>query len=114
MSWEKEETEKGGGKETHLMRISDQTRNCLSSPRTPHHAQPLLEPMPSLTIPPVPVSQFLQPLIQHPLDRALRDAEVRGGETAVEPPDAFVSDDVPDAVEGGCEAQRGDTFLGGG
>lgn len=69
------------------MRIGDETRDALGRPGGAQHARPLLQAAGSLRI----GRQALEALVQHPLDRALRDAEITRAEALVKPADALLA-----------------------
>ena len=81
------------------MRICDQRRDALGRACTPDHAQPLLHAALALC----PRRQTLEALVQHPLDRALRDAEVARAQALVEAPDARLPEYLPDHRGGPAE-----------
>ena len=74
------------------MRICDQRRNALGRSRTPNHAHPLLHPTLALRS----CCKTFETLIQHPLDRALRHAQITRAEPLVEPLKALFPQDLLD------------------
>ena len=69
------------------MRVGDEARDALGRPGGAQHASPFLQTARSLR----GGRQTFEALIQHPLDRALRDAEIARAETLIKPADALLA-----------------------
>ena len=68
------------------MRIGDEARDALGRPSGGQHACPLPQAACSLC----GSRQTLEALVQHPLDRALRDAQIARAEALIEPANALL------------------------
>ena len=75
---------------TNLMRIGEEARDALGRPGGGQHARPLLQAARSLR----GGRQTLEALIEHPLDRALRDAKIARAESLIKPAHALLSRDL--------------------
>ena len=76
---------------SNLMRIGDETCDALGRPGGGYHARPLTQAACSLRR----SRQTLEALIQHPLDRALRDAKIARAEALIKPANALLSRNLP-------------------
>jgi hypothetical protein len=75
----------------NLMRIGDEACNALGRPSGAQHAGPFLQAACSIRR----GAQTLEALIQHPLYRALGDAEIARAEALVKPADALLARNLP-------------------
>ena len=71
----------------NLVRIGDEACDALGRPGRAKHACPLLQAACTLRR----GRQTLEALIQHPLDRALRDAKIARAKSLIKPTDTLLS-----------------------
>jgi len=69
------------------VRIGDEARDALGRPGRAQHASPFLQGTPD---PSAGAVKRRRALIQHPLDRALGDAEIARAQTLIKPADALL------------------------
>ena len=81
------------------MRVCNQRRNTFRRARTPNHPHPLLH----AALPLSPRRELLQPLIQHPLYRPLRHAQIARAQALIEPAHALVPENLLDRRDGPAE-----------